>query len=135
MCIILVVILGTIIMNSGSSNVAYANSISGEGVGIYWDQGCTNRTHSLDWGLINPGSNSTVMIYVRNEGNSAVSLKMATSNWTPSVALDYMTLTWTYSGKILSTYEVIPMELILKLSPTVNEITDFRFDIFITTTD
>ncbi len=134
-CIILVVILGTINMNSGSHrNTAYANSVRGIGVGIYWDQECTNRTLSLDWGLIEPGSNSTVMVYVRNEAESAVSLWLATSNWTPLAALSYMTLIWTYPGRILSADEVIPMKLILDVSPTISGITDFSFDIVITTT-
>jgi hypothetical protein len=135
MCIILFVILGIIVGNPGwSISVAHADYVRGVGVGIYWDQGCTNRTLSLDWGLIEPGSNSTVMVYVRNEGDSAVSLWIATSNWTPSVALGYITLTWTYSGTILSADEVIPMELNLNVSPTVSGITDFSFDIVITTT-
>jgi hypothetical protein len=134
-CIILVVVLGTIIVNSGSNRtVAYANSMRGVGVGIYWDHACTNRTLSLDWGPIAPGSNSTVMVYVKNEGDSTVSLRMATSNWTPPIASGYMTLTWTYTGRILSAYEVIPIELILNVAPTVSGITDFGFDIVITAT-
>ena len=132
-CIILVVILGTIIVNSGSSRtIAYAYSMRGIGVGIYCDQGCTNRTLSLDWGQIEPSLNSTVRVYVRNEGESTISLWMATSNWTPNVASNYMTLSWTYSGRILSPHEVIPMDLILNVSPTVSGITDFSVDIVIT---
>ena len=135
MCTILVVIFGTIIVNSGSSRtVAYANSMRGVGIGIYWNQGCTNRTLSLDWGPIEPGSNSTVMVYVRNEGDSAVSLWMTTSNWTPSVASSYLTLSWTYSGRILRAYEVIPIELKMNVSPTVSGITDFGVDIVVTVT-
>jgi hypothetical protein len=135
MCIILVAILGTAIMNSATSkNVAYANSVRGVGVGIYWDQNCTNRTLSLGWGVIEPGSNSTLMVYVRNEGDSAVSLWLRTFNWTPSVASDYMTLNWTYSGRILSANEVIPIELILNVSPTISGITDFSVDLVITAT-
>ena len=134
-CTILVVIFGTIIVNPGSSRIfANANSMRGIGVGIYWNQGCTNRTLSLDWGPIEPGSNSTVMVYVRNEGDSVVSLWIATSNWTPSVALGYMTLTWTYTGRILSASEVIPIELILNVLPTVSGITDFSVDIVISAT-
>jgi hypothetical protein len=133
--IILIVILGTIIGNSASSrNVAYANSVRGIGVGIYWDRDCTNSVLSLDWGLIEPGANSTVMVYVRNEGDSAVSLWKATHNWTPSVASDYMTLDWTYSGRNLGANEVIPIELILDVSPTISGITDFSLDIIITAT-
>jgi len=135
-CIVLVVILGTFIRNSASSrNVVYANSVRGVGVGIYWDQDCTNGTLSLDWGVIEPGSNSTVMVYVRNEGDSAVSLWLRTFNWTPSVASDYMTIVWTYSGRILSANEVVPIELILNVSPTISGITDFSIDIVITATE
>ena len=134
-CIILVAILGTIIVNSGSSRtVAYASSMRGVGVGIYWDQACTNKTLSLNWGLINPGSNSTVRVYIRNEGDSVVSLWMATSNWTPSVASSYLTLSWTYSGRILRAYEVVPIELKMNVSPTVSGITDFGVDIVVTVT-
>ena len=135
-CIILVAILGTIIVNSGSSRtVAYASSMRGVGVGIYWDQACTNKTLSLNWGLINPGSNSTVRVYIRNEGDSVVSLWMATSNWTPQIASEYMTLIWTYSGRILSTNEVVPIDLILTVCPNASGITDFSLDVIITTTD
>jgi hypothetical protein len=122
-------------VNSGSSRtIAYANSISGVGVGVYWDQACTNRTLSLDWGPIEPGSNSNTMVYIRNEGNSAVSLWMTTSNWNPTAASGYLTLTWTYTGRILSAGEVIPMELILNVFLTVSGITDFSFDVVITAT-
>jgi hypothetical protein len=56
-CILLIVILGTII--SGIT-AAYTDSINGVGVEIYWDQDCTKRTLSLDWGIIEPITNSTL---------------------------------------------------------------------------
>ena len=130
MCILLVVILGTI---SSGINAAYADSINGVGVEIYWDQACTKRTLSLDWGIIEPGTNNTLRGYVKNEGNSPVYLWMKTSNWKPSVSLSYMTLIWTYSDTILNVDEVVPIDLILNVSPTVTGITDFNFDTTITT--
>jgi len=136
MSIILVIALGTIVGKSGSSKpVARASSMSGVGSGIYWDQACANRTLSLDWGLVEPGSSSTMRVYVRNEDDSAVSLWMATSNWTPQIASEYMTLIWTYSGRILSTNEVVPIDLILTVCPNASGITDFSLDVIITTTD
>ena len=135
LCIILVVNLGIVIGNSGSGRtVANANFMRGVGVGIYWDQGCTNRTLSVDWGLVEPGLNSTVIVYVRNEGDSAVSLWVETLNWIPSAASGYMTLFWIYPGRILNADDVIPMELILNVAPTISGITDFSFDTIITTT-
>ena len=133
-CIILVVVLGPIFGKSGPGRtVARAGSMSGVGAGIYWDQVCANRTLSLDWGPVEPGSSSTMRVYVRNEDDSAVSLWMTTSNWTPQIASEYMTLIWTYSGRILSTNEVVPIDLILTVCPNASGITDFSLDVIITT--
>ena len=134
-CIVLFVTLGTITgLFDASKTVSYADSVKGLGVGIYWDQDCTNGTLSHDWGSIEPGSSQTVTLYIRNEGNSAVSLWMTTSNWTPSAAFGFMTLNWNYSGQILSVDQVIPLELILVVSSTISGIEHFSFDITIATT-
>jgi hypothetical protein len=127
-CIVMVVILGTITgVFDASKSTSHAE--------IYWDQGCTNRTLSVDWGSIEPGLNKTLTVYVRNEGNSATCLSMATSNWIPSAALSFMTLNWNYSGQILSVDQVIPLKLTLAVSPTISGITHFSFDITIATTN
>jgi hypothetical protein len=57
-CILLaIVILGTSIEAFGLSKAFVdVSSVTGLGVGIYWNQACTNRTFSLDWGLIQAGS-------------------------------------------------------------------------------
>jgi hypothetical protein len=134
-CILTIVILGTIIEDFGSSRtVVYASSVKGLGTGVYWDQACTNRTLSLDWGLIEAASHNTLTVYVKNEGNSAVSLWLKTSNWTPSASLGYMSLNWNYSGQVLGVDQVIPIELTLTVYPTVSGIAGFSFDTIITTT-
>jgi hypothetical protein len=134
MCIAMVVILSTITGLFNANKTVHANSVVGFGAEIYWDQDCANRTLSFDWGSIEPGSNKTFTVYIGNEGDSAVCLSMATSNWAPSAALSYMTLTWNYSGQILSVGQVIPLELILAVSPSVTGITHFSFDTTIATT-
>jgi hypothetical protein len=130
----MVVILGTIAGLFNASKTVHANVV-GFGAEIYWDQGCTNRTLSFDWGSIEPGSNKTFAVYIGNAGGSSACLSMATSNWAPSAALSYMTLNWNYSGQILSVGQVIPLELILAVSPSITGITHFSFDITITTTN
>jgi hypothetical protein len=133
-CVLTIVVLGAIMVNFGSSkSIVYAGSVKGVGTGIYWDKACTNRTLSLDWGFIEAGSNNTFTIYVRNEGNSAVSLWLGASKWTPSTASSYMSLIWSYSGQVLSIDQVIPLELTLAVSPTINGVTGFSFDAIITT--
>src|SRR5271157_2622147 len=118
-CLLAVVVFSAVVAALATDKtIVYANPVSSQGAGVYWDQACTNRTLSLDWGAIEPGSNSTLTVYVRNEGNSAASLSLETSNWNPSGAMDYLSLKWNYSGQVLSTGQVIPLELTLTVSPT-----------------
>ena len=132
-CILIVVSVGTLIENSRSNKAfAYNGSVTGLGVGIYWDQGCTNRTITLDWGQLAPGSNNTLTVYVKNEGNSAIYLWMITSNWTPSTASSYMNLNWNYQGQILNVNQVIPLELTLSVSQNISGISNFGFTTTIT---
>jgi hypothetical protein len=128
-CILTIVVFGMIIEGFGSNQtVVYASSVKGIGTGIYWDQNCTNSTLSLDWGLITSGSNNTLTVYVKNEGNSEITLLLRTSNWNPSSSSDYMSLNWNYSGQILSTNQVIPLELTLTVNSYISGVTSFSFD-------
>jgi hypothetical protein len=133
-CILTLITLITIIGDFGpAKSVVKADSVIGIGVGIYWNKDCTNTTRSLNWGFIDPNSNNNLTIYVRNEGNSAASLRLSASNWTPSNASNFLTLSWDYSGQILKSNEVIPIKLTLTVSPTIMDITDFSLETIITT--
>ncbi len=133
-CIVMVVILRPIIGFFDANKAVHAN-VMGLGADIYWDQDCANRTFWFDWGSIEPGANKTSAVYVRNEGDSAAYLSIATSNWTPSASLGYMSLNWNYSGQVLSVDQVAPLEITLTVYPTINGITVFSFDTIITTTN
>jgi hypothetical protein len=109
-------------------------SISGVGVGIYWDPACANQTSSIDWGLLDPGSNKTVRIYVRNEGNTSARLMKTVQNWNPTFAKSYMTLKWNYANQILSANNVLPVSLTLIVSASISRITGFSFNVTITAT-
>jgi hypothetical protein len=117
-----------------SRTVSSAGSVKGIGVGIYWDYACTNRTSSINWGLLDPGSNKTATVYVRNEGNAVATLSKATQNWNPPTASSYMTLNWNYAGQTLGVSQVLQIKLTLIVSSTISGITSFSFDITITAT-
>ncbi len=117
---------------SSNRNIVQAASVTGIGTGIYWDQTCKNNINALEWGKITPGSNNTLKIYVKNECNSAVTLLLRTSHYTPTSAASYMTLSWNYTGQRLKTNQVIPIELTLNISPLIHEIDDFCFTTAIT---
>ena len=129
---ILIIFFSTAIGSFGSKTSVVQATVQGIGVEIYWDQVCTNSTLSLNWGFIEAGSSNNLTIYVRNEGNSAVSLRIGTSNWTPPNASSHMSLFWNYSGQILKTNDVIPVKLTLMVDPTIVDITDFSFETIIT---
>jgi hypothetical protein len=115
-----------------SKTVPSGGSVKGVGVGIYWDNMCTNTASSINWGVLDPGSNKTVTVYIRNEGNAVATLSEATQNWDPSSASSYLTLNWNYAGQTMSVNQVLQVKLTLTVSPTISEITGFSFDIIIT---
>jgi hypothetical protein len=114
--------------------ISNAGSVKGIGVGIYWDSACTNRTSSINWGMLDPSSNKTVTVYIRNEGNAAATLSKATQNWNPSTASSYMTLNWNYASQTLNVNQVLQTKLTLVVSPTISGIMNFSFDTTITAT-
>lgn len=117
-----------------SRTISNLGSVKGIGVGIYWDSTCTDRTSSINWGLLDPGSSKTVTVYVRNEGNTVATLSKATGNWNPSTASSYLSLNWDYTGQTLSVNQVLRIKLTLIVSSTISGITNFSFDITITAT-
>ena len=118
-----------------SKTVSNAGTLKGVGVGIYEDSGCTTPLSSIDWGLLDPGSSANVSCYIRNEGNSALTLSMQTSNWSPADASTYLSLSWNYSGESLAPEAIIHVVFTLSVSPGVEGITDFSFDITVVGSD
>ena len=109
-------------------------SIKTIGVGVYSDSGCTNKLSSIDWGTLEPGANKNVTTYIRNEGTSTMTLSLSTSNWNPTSASQYITLSWDYGGKSLAVNEVLKVIFTLKISASTTGITSYSFDITITGT-
>lgn len=112
-----------------SKTIPNVGSLKTVGVGVYFDTALTNKVSSIDWGALDLGSNKNVTVYIRNEGNSAVSLTMNTANWTPSTTSNYMTLTWNYGGQSVNVGAVIQVKLTLSVSASATGITNFSFDI------
>jgi hypothetical protein len=100
-------------------------------VGVYWDAQCENRVYSVDWGNLSPGSTRKFSLYVRNECNESVTLDMLTENWTPLIAAQNLSLSWDYAGSPICENEVVPAELELSVSPKIEGVTSFSFDIVI----
>jgi hypothetical protein len=134
--------IGTIAMVLAGMAVVYAltypsvrlrsvGNIKALGVGVYWDSGCSQPASSIDWGMVEPGAVKNVTVYIRNEGNAPITLSLQTSNWNPSNAADYISLSWNYNGQTINANQVIAVTLTLSISTNIQGITSFSFDITI----
>jgi hypothetical protein len=121
------------VMSAVQTSLTIANSgtISTVGVGVYYNSACTNRTGSIDWGLLAPGGQKSVTVYVRNEGTAAVTLTQSASNWNPSTASSYLSLSWSYSGQTISPGASLQVTLTLAVSPSISGVSGYSFDIVI----
>ena len=132
---VLLSIISLIVVASGfmqsSVRIVGRGTVKAVGVGVFWDSNCTSPVSFIDWGMVEPGSMNNVTVYVRNEGNVAANISLATENWNPSNALDYLALSWNYDGRQLNPLEVAQVTLTLSVSSNVQGIESFSFDIII----
>ena len=119
---------------SDSQTVPSTGQISGVNVGVYTDPACTVNCTSISWGNVAPGTTVTRTIYIKNTGNIAVTLSMATSGWNPSNANNYLTQAWDRSGYTLGQGASISAMLTLTASANTGSLTSFSYNIVITGT-
>jgi hypothetical protein len=133
--ILAIAILGMMVAVEGAlvatHTISNVGSLKAAGVGVYWDGSCTSAVSSIDWGVLDPGSNKQVKIYIKNEGNTPLKLSMTVSNWNPSSASKYVTLSWNLEGYVLNSGSVVSAVLTLSVSSSISGITSFSFDITI----
>ena len=123
--------LGALVATRTISN---SGSITAVGVGVYSDSACKTALSAISWGTVNPGDVKNYTVYVRNEGTVSVTLSMTVSNWNPSSASSYITLTWNKEKSTLTAGQVVSAVLTLSVSSSVSGVTSFSFDITITGT-
>jgi len=112
--------------------ITIAETVPPKLFGVYEDPECSSRVPSVDWGVLEPGSTKNVIVYIRNEGTTAITLSLNATNWNPPNASDYMTLDWDYAGQVINPGEVVQVTLTLSVSPSIEGITSFIFDIVVT---
>ena len=116
--------------------VPSSGNVKAVGVGVYWDNACTNNVTSIDWGFLEPGATVNKTVYIKNEGNTPMVLNMTTDNWNPASASENITLSWNREGYLLNTTApVVQAILTLSVSPNISGVTNFSFDIIITGTE
>jgi hypothetical protein len=110
---------------SSSGNIRTLN------VGVYSDYACSQNLESINWGDLTPGGSVNKTIFVKNTGNTEITLGMTKTNWSPAKADGPLTLVWNKEGTKLSVGKVATAVLTLAVSENVTDITTFSVTILI----
>lgn len=98
-------------------------------IGIYRDLECSSPVVSIEWGIVEPGTRTERIIYIRNEANVNLMLSLETATWNPPDASRFIGFGWNYTGFPLLPMQVIPSLLRLDVYVNVTGITAFSFTI------
>ena len=113
------------------------------GVKAYWNRKLENKTETIDWDTISPGSSKNFTLYLRSISTTETTLNLNTTNWNPANISEYMNLSWNYNGTILPRGGIIQVTLTLTASSSntfrlylmTNDVKEFDFDIIISTSE
>ncbi|MCL4430642.1 MAG: hypothetical protein M1540_01080 [Candidatus Bathyarchaeota archaeon] len=98
---------------------------------IYEDGNAITTCDNIIWGTLHPGDEATKTIYIKNTGNTAATLSMTASSWTPTDASDKLTLTWNKQGSTIAAGAMVAAILTLKVAADTGDLTDFSMNIVI----
>lgn len=109
------------------------------GVEAYWDIGLQNKTETIEWGVVWPGSSISVTLYIKSTSNAEVALILDSTDWEPASISEFMILLWDYNGMVLDLGEIIEVTLTLSVSSSdqfirylvANDVKQFSFEIVI----
>lgn len=119
---------------SRSVTVASVGVVLTVNVGVYNDPECTQNLTSIDWGSVPAGSSVARTIYLKNTGNTPITLGMTLTGWSPSGAQQYIDVTWDRQNVVLAADESCTATLTLSISQDITGITNFSVNIVITGT-
>ena len=101
------------------------------GIGVYSTAQCSTQLTSVSWGTLQPGGNQNAICYIKNEGNTPITLSLQSSNWSPASASNYLALSWNYNDQPISPDQVVQITITLSVASNISGITNFGFDITI----
>jgi len=135
--IVAIVIMATAValaLLQSTQTIPSTGNIKGINVKVYENSACTVPLTSLTWGTLEPGSSTIKTMWVKNEGTSPMNLSLTTTEWNPSNALNYITVTWNQNGTTVNPGLNVQANVTLTVSPSISGIPSFAFTMVITGT-
>lgn len=117
-----------------TKQIPATGTISTINIEAYLDAACSQPVTSIDWGTLSPGATVTRTIYLKNTGNTQMSLNMTTNNWNPTNANGPITIYWDKEGATLAAGQTTATVITLRVSNSISGITSFSCNIVITGT-
>lgn len=96
-------------------------------IGVFRDITCTQICYFLDWGILRPGENKTVLLYIKNIGGAPISGSIETSEWAPPETANFLNLTWNFGERILDPGRVRPTNFTLSVAKNIWGIEQIAF--------
>ncbi len=140
---IIAAILVTLVASSGITyglltsvvTVPTTGIFTSTNVGVYTTQQCNANLTSLSWGSVHAGASYTRLGYVRNNGNSNMTLSTSATNWNPSALSSLLQVTWNYGGGILRPGQILAVTWTLSIPSGVSGYQSFSFDLVVIGTE
>jgi hypothetical protein len=126
--------LVTLAALSASRDVTLSGTLTAVDVEVYFDSACTQPCTTVNAGTLDPGSAFTQIVYINNTGTVPATLSMATSNWNPTYAGSYLTLSWNRQNYLLGAGQTVQATLTLTAASNTGNLTTFSFSATITGT-
>ncbi len=121
----------TIAIQQQALVVPSSGLVLGVGIGVYSDAACTQNLTSITWGNIWPGNSSTRTCYIKNTGNSQITLTITTQDWNPTGINSNISLSCDREGAVIGPGQVVFTTLTLSVLPNAAG-TTFTFNIKVT---
>jgi hypothetical protein len=118
------------VMNA-SKTLPSTGSIKTINVEVYWDYECIQNATVIDWDILEPGDMVNKTVYIKNSGSSDLILSMSSTDWIPVEAENIFLFTWDMEGATVEAYGVVQAVLMLEVSESITEDTDFSFRVVI----
>jgi len=119
-------------VGSQSVRIQGGGVIQTVGLEAFMDTDLTIKASTINWGLMSPGGNSNVTLYLKSSSTIPAEIMFSTENWEPSTVQPFFNLMWDYNNQFLSPNQVIPVIFTLRVSENVAGVTTFTFDLIIT---
>lgn len=130
-------VISAILSDFQNLTVPSIGAIKVVGVELYWNSSLENKIETINWGVIQPGSSVNVTVYIKNVSNIKTTLDFVIAKCNPSGISDFIDLSWDYDGALLSSGELVQVNLLMTFSSDVsfipyiisNDVTDFDLEI------